>query len=96
MFNRLTTAQLNGTPELALKTYLKPSLRLLDERGSDRLGPVQMCSEAIAEDLHALRNLIRLSSSETVSGTTRGLIPRPRPDQRAASPPMAGRLSPVW
>lgn len=95
MFNRLTTAQLNGTPELALKTYLKPSLRLLDEGGSDRLGPVQMCSEAIAEALRALRNLIRLSSSEAVSGTTPSLIPRP--DQRVvASPPMEGRSSPVW
>ena len=42
--------------ELALKTYLKPSLRLLDERGSDRLGPVQMCSEAIAEDKVAAKH----------------------------------------
>ena len=33
MINRLTTAQINGTLELALKTYLKPSLLLLDELG---------------------------------------------------------------
>ncbi|MFN6149295.1 MAG: ATP-binding protein, partial [Planctomyces sp.] len=30
---RLTTAQMNGTLELALKAYLKPSLLLLDELG---------------------------------------------------------------
>ncbi len=33
MINRLTTAQINGTLELALKSYLKPSLLLLDELG---------------------------------------------------------------
>lgn len=33
MINRLTTAQINGTLELALKSYLKPSLLLLDEPG---------------------------------------------------------------
>ena len=33
MINRLTTAQMNGTLELALKAYLKPSLLLLDELG---------------------------------------------------------------
>lgn len=33
MINRLTTAQINGTLELALKAYLKPSLLLLDELG---------------------------------------------------------------
>jgi len=43
MINRLTTAQINGTLELALKSYLKPSLLLLDElylidrRGADLL-----------------------------------------------------------
>ncbi len=33
MINRLTTAQINGTLELTLKSYLKPSLLLLDELG---------------------------------------------------------------
>jgi DNA replication protein DnaC len=33
MINRLTTAQMNGTLEQALKVYLKPSLLLLDELG---------------------------------------------------------------
>ena len=33
MINRLTTAQINGTLELALKSYLRPSLLLLDELG---------------------------------------------------------------
>lgn len=33
MINRLTTAQINGTLELPLKAYLKPSLLLLDELG---------------------------------------------------------------
>ncbi len=33
MINRLTTAQINGTLEQALKYYLKPSLLLLDELG---------------------------------------------------------------
>jgi DNA replication protein DnaC len=33
MINVLTTAQLNGTLEKALRTYVKPSLLLLDELG---------------------------------------------------------------
>jgi DNA replication protein DnaC len=33
LINRLTTAQINGTLELALKSYLRPSLLLLDELG---------------------------------------------------------------
>jgi DNA replication protein DnaC len=33
MINRLVTAQINGTLEVALKVYLKPSLLLLDELG---------------------------------------------------------------
>ncbi|MDP6722065.1 MAG: ATP-binding protein, partial [Pirellulaceae bacterium] len=33
MINILTTAQINGTLERALKSYVKPSLLLLDELG---------------------------------------------------------------
>jgi DNA replication protein DnaC len=33
MLNTLTTAQINGTLERALKTYIRPSLLLLDELG---------------------------------------------------------------
>ena len=33
MLNTLTTAQINGTLDRALKTYVRPSLLLLDELG---------------------------------------------------------------